>query len=209
MKRTKTSKAWMMEHVTDAYVQRAKQEGYRSRASYKLMEIIERDHLLRPGMRVVDLGAAPGGWSQVVAKQLAGSGRVIALDLLEMTPMAGVTFIQGDFREDAVLAELVRALDGRPVDLVISDMAPNISGIALADQARAMHLAELALEFAVQHLKPGGNFLVKVFQGEGFDEYILALRSHFRQVVTRKPKASRGRTNETYLLGIGLCSQKS
>lgn len=209
MKRTKTSKAWMMEHVTDAYVQRAKQEGYRSRASYKLMEIIERDHLLRPGMRVVDLGAAPGGWSQVVAKQLAGSGRVIALDLLEMTPMAGVTFIQGDFREDAVLAELVRALDGRPVDLVISDMAPNISGIALADQARAMHLAELALEFAVQHLKPGGNFLVKVFQGEGFDEYILALRRHFRQVVTRKPKASRGRTNETYLLGIGLCSQKS
>lgn len=209
MKRTKTSKAWMMEHVTDAYVQRAKQEGYRSRASYKLMEIIERDHLLRPGMRVVDLGAAPGGWSQVVAKQLAGSGRVIALDLLEMTPMAGVTFIQGDFREDEVLAGLVKALDGRPVDLVISDMAPNISGIALADQARAMHLAELALDFAVQHLKPGGNFLVKVFQGEGFDEYIRALRSHFRQVVTRKPKASRGRTNETYLLGIGLCSQKS
>lgn len=209
MKRTKTSKAWMMEHVTDAYVQRAKQEGYRSRASYKLMEIIERDHLLRPGMRVVDLGAAPGGWSQVVAKQLAGSGRVIALDLLEMTPMAGVTFIQGDFREDEVLAELVKALDGRPVDLVISDMAPNISGIALADQARAMHLAELALEFAVQHLKPGGNFLVKVFQGEGFDEYIRALRRHFRQVVTRKPKASRGRTNETYLLGIGLCPQKS
>ena len=199
----------MMEHVTDAYVQRAKQEGYRSRASYKLMEIIERDHLLRPGMRVVDLGAAPGGWSQVVAKQLAGSGRVIALDLLEMTPMAGVTFIQGDFREDEVLAGLVKALDGRPVDLVISDMAPNISGIALADQARAMHLAELALDFAVQHLKPGGNFLVKVFQGEGFDEYIRALRSHFRQVVTRKPKASRGRTNETYLLGIGLCSQKS
>ena len=198
-----------MEHVTDAYVQRAKQEGYRSRASYKLMEIIERDHLLRPGMRVVDLGAAPGGWSQVVAKQLAGSGRVIALDLLEMTPMAGVTFIQGDFREDEVLAGLVKALDGRPVDLVISDMAPNISGIALADQARAMHLAELALDFAVQHLKPGGNFLVKVFQGEGFDEYIRALRSHFRQVVTRKPKASRGRTNETYLLGIGLCSQKS
>ncbi|MCL4471888.1 MAG: 23S rRNA (uridine(2552)-2'-O)-methyltransferase RlmE [Sulfuricella sp.] len=209
MKRTKTSKAWMMEHVTDAYVQRAKQEGYRSRASYKLMEIIERDHLLRPGMRVVDLGAAPGGWSQVVAKQLAGSGRVIALDLLEMTPMAGVTFIQGDFREDEVLAGLVKALDGRPVDLVISDMAPNISGIALADQARAMHLAELALEFAVQHLKPGGNFLVKVFQGEGFDEYIRALRRHFRQVVTRKPKASRGRTNETYLLGIGLCPQKS
>ena len=209
MKRTKTSKAWMMEHVTDPYVQRAKHEGYRSRASYKLMEIIERDHLLKPGMRVVDLGAAPGGWSQVVAQKLAGQGRVIALDLLEMAPLPGVIFIQGDFREDAVLAELVKALDGRPVDLVISDMAPNISGIGIADQARAMHLAELALEFAVQHLKPGGSFLVKVFQGDGFDEYIRALRGHFKQVVTRKPKASRGRTNETYLLGIGLSRESA
>ena len=209
MKRTKTSKAWMMEHVTDPYVQRAKQEGYRSRASYKLMEIIERDHILKPGMRVVDLGATPGGWSQVVAQKLAGNGRVIALDLLEMVPMSGVTFIQGDFREDAVLAELVKALDGRPIDLVISDMAPNISGIVIADQARAMHLAELALEFAVQHLKPRGNFLVKVFQGEGFDEFIRAMRRHFKQVVTRKPKASRGRTNETYLLGIGLSRQSA
>ncbi|MCE5180974.1 MAG: RlmE family RNA methyltransferase [Betaproteobacteria bacterium] len=204
MKPTKTSKAWMSEHVNDPYVQRAKLEGYRSRASYKLLEIIERDHLLKPGMRVVDLGAAPGGWSQVAAKMLAGNGKVLALDLLEMTPLAGVTFIQGDFREDAVLAELVKALDGRPVDLVISDMAPNISGIALADQARAMHLAELALEFAVAQMKPGGNFLVKVFQGDGFDEYIRAMRGHFKQVATRKPKASRGRTNETYLLGIGL-----
>lgn len=207
MKRTKTSKAWMMEHVTDPYVQRAKQEGYRSRASYKLMEIIERDHLLKPGMRVVDLGATPGGWSQVVAQQLGGHGRVIALDLLEMVPLAGVTFIQGDFREDEVLAELVKALDGRPVDLVISDMAPNISGVGMVDQARAMYLAELALEFAVQHLKPGGNFLVKVFQGDGFDEYIRSLRGHFNQVATRKPKASRGRTNETYLLGLGLSGQ--
>jgi 23S rRNA (uridine2552-2'-O)-methyltransferase len=207
MKPTKTSKAWMSEHVNDPYVQRAKLEGYRSRASYKLLEIIERDHLLKPGMRVVDLGAAPGGWSQVAAQKLAamaGYGRVFALDLLEMTPLAGVDFIQGDFREDAVLAELIKALDGRPVDLVISDMAPNISGIALADQARAMHLAELALEFAVEQLKPGGSFLVKVFQGDGFDEYIRAMRGHFKQVVTRKPKASRGRTNETYLLGIGL-----
>jgi 23S rRNA (uridine2552-2'-O)-methyltransferase len=203
MKRTKTSKAWMMEHVTDPYVQRAKHEGYRSRASYKLLEIIERDHLLKPGMRVVDLGATPGGWSQVVAQKLAGQGKVIALDLLEMAPLAGVTFIQGDFREDAVLSELVKALDGRPVDLVISDMAPNISGVGLVDQARAMHLAELALEFALQHLKPGGSFLVKVFQGDGFDEYIRAMRGRFGQVVTRKPKASRGRTNETFLLGIG------
>ncbi|MDD5240118.1 MAG: 23S rRNA (uridine(2552)-2'-O)-methyltransferase RlmE [Sulfuricella sp.] len=204
MKPTKTSKAWMSEHVNDPYVQRAKLEGYRSRASYKLLEIIERDHLLKPGMRVVDLGAAPGGWSQVAAKKLAGNGKVVALDLLEMTPLAGVTFIQGDFREEAVLVELVEALGGHPVDLVISDMAPNISGIALADQARAMHLAELALEFAVQYLKPGGSFLVKVFQGDGFDEYIRAMRGHFKQVATRKPKASRGRTNETYLLGIGL-----
>jgi 23S rRNA (uridine2552-2'-O)-methyltransferase len=204
MKRTKTSKAWMMEHVTDPYVQLAKQEGYRSRASYKLLEIIERDHLLKPGMRVVDLGATPGGWSQVVAQKLAGQGKVIALDLLEMVPLAGVTFIQGDFREDAVLAELVKALDGRPVDLVISDMAPNLSGVGLVDQARAMHLAELALEFALQHLKPGGSFLVKVFQGDGFDEYIRTMRGHFKQVATRKPKASRGRTNETFLLAKDL-----
>jgi 23S rRNA (uridine2552-2'-O)-methyltransferase len=204
MKRTKTSKAWMMEHVTDPYVQRAKHEGYRSRASYKLLEIIERDHLLKPGMRVVDLGATPGGWSQVVAQKLAGQGKVIALDLLEMVPLAGVTFIQGDFREDAVLAELVQALDGRPVDLVISDMAPNLSGVGLVDQARAMHLAELALEFALQHLKPGGSFLVKVFQGDGFDEYIRTMRGHFKQVATRKPKASRGRTNETFLLAKDL-----
>ena len=204
MKRTKTSKAWMMEHVTDPYVQLAKHEGYRSRASYKLLEIIERDHLLKSGMRVVDLGATPGGWSQVVAQKLAGQGKVIALDLLEMLPLAGVTFIQGDFREDAVLAELVKALDGRPVDLVISDMAPNLSGVGLVDQARAMHLAELALEFALQHLKPGGSFLVKLFQGDGFDEYIRTMRGHFKQVATRKPKASRGRTNETYLLAKDL-----
>ena len=204
MKRTKTSKAWMMEHVTDPYVQLAKHEGYRSRASYKLLEIIERDHLLKSGMRVVDLGATPGGWSQVVAQKLAGQGKVIALDLLEMAPLAGVTFIQGDFREDAVLAELVKTLDDRPVDIVISDMAPNLSGVGLVDQARVMHLAELALEFALQHLKPGGSFLVKVFQGDGFDEYIRAMRGHFRQVATRKPKASRSRTNETYLLAKDL-----
>ncbi|BAN34764.1 MAG: RlmE family RNA methyltransferase [Gammaproteobacteria bacterium] len=204
MKRTKTSKAWMMEHVTDPYVQLAKHEGYRSRASYKLLEIIERDHLLKSVTRVVDLGATPGGWSQVVAQKLAGQGKVIALDLLEMLPLAGVTFIQGDFREDTVLAELVKALDGRPVDLVISDMAPNLSGVGLVDQARAMHLAELALEFALQHLKPGGSFLVKVFQGDGFDEYIRTMRGHFKQVATRKPKASRGRTNETFLLAKDL-----
>lgn len=209
MKRTKTSKAWMNEHVNDPYVLRVKQEGYRSRAAYKLLEIAERDHLLRPGMSVVDLGATPGGWSQVVAQKQAGQGLMIALDLLEMAPLPGVTFIQGDFREDVVLNALIETLRGRAVDLVISDMAPNISGIGLVDQARAMHLAELALEFAEQHLKPGGNFLVKVFQGEGFDEYVRTMRRAFKQVVTRKPKASRDRTSETYLLGIELNRQSA
>ena len=204
MKRSKTSKAWMMEHVTDPYVQRARQEGYRSRAAYKLLEIIARDRLLKPGMTVVDLGAAPGGWSQVAAQKLAGQGSVIALDLLEMPPLAGVTFIQGDFREPAVLAGLVRALQGRAVELVISDMAPNISGIGLADQAKAMYLAELALEFTLQHLQPGGSFLVKVFQGDGFEAYIRAMRGCFKQVAARKPLASRGRSNEVYLLAKEL-----
>ena len=193
----------MREHVNDPWVQRAKREGYRSRASFKLMEIDERDHLIKPGMTVVDLGATPGGWSQVAAKKLAGNGRVIALDILEMQPLHNVTFIQGDFREQATLDELVKVLDGRPVDLVISDMAPNISGIGIADQARAMHLTELALDFAIEHLKPGGNFLVKVFQGDGFEAFIKALRAAFKQTQTRKPQASRGRSSETYLLGKG------
>jgi 23S rRNA (uridine2552-2'-O)-methyltransferase len=201
MKRTQTSKAWMHEHVKDPYVQLAKREGYRSRAAYKLMEIDERDHLLKFGMTVVDLGATPGGWSQVAAKKLDSAGRIFALDVLEMQALHNVTFIQGDFREEAVLAELVKQLDGRAVDLVISDMAPNISGIGIADQARAMHLAELALDFAVEYLKPGGNFLVKVFQGEGFEAFLQQMRGAFKQVLTRKPQASRGRSSEIYLLG--------
>ncbi len=201
MKRSKTSKAWMQEHVNDPYVKKAKQEGWRSRAAYKLQEIDDRDHLLRPGITVVDLGAAPGGWSQLAAQKLAGKGRVIALDVLEMVGLPGVTFIQGDFREDAVLEQLVAALDGKPVDLVISDMAPNMSGVGIADQARSMHLAELALDFAATWLKPGGTFLVKVFQGTGFQEYLAEMRRHFRQVATRKPKASRDRSSEVYLLG--------
>lgn len=201
MKRTKTSKQWMMEHVNDVYVQRAKAEGYRSRAAYKLIEIAARDKLLRPGMVVVDLGAAPGGWSQVAAGKLGARGRVVAVDVLAMAPLPHVTFLQGDFREDAVVAALERELAGRPIDLVLSDMSPNISGIALSDQARAMHLAELALEFAVKHLKPGGSLLVKVFQGSGFQEFLREMRSHFKPVVTRKPEASRGRSNEMYLLG--------
>ena len=207
MKRTKTSKQWMSEHVNDPYVQRAQKDGYRSRAAYKLLEIDERDHLLKPGMVVVDLGATPGGWSQVAAAKVGASGKVIALDLLPMQPIRGVEFMQGDFREDAVLASLEQHLDGKQVGLVISDMAPNMSGIGMADQARAMHLAELALEFSMQHLKPGGVFLVKVFQGEGFEGYMKLMRTHFERVVSRKPKASRDRSSEVYLLGMEYRSE--
>jgi 23S rRNA (uridine2552-2'-O)-methyltransferase len=203
MKRSKTSKQWMREHVNDVYVQRARSEGYRSRAAYKLFEIAARDKLLRPGLVVIDLGAAPGGWSQVARAQVGTRGRVIALDVLAMEPVAGVEFLRGDFREAAAAAALDRALANRRADLVLSDMSPNISGIALSDQARAMHLAELALEFAVNHLKPGGSLLVKVFQGAGFQEFLPAMRAHFGKVVTRKPEASRGRSNELYLLGKG------
>ena len=200
MKRSKTSKQWMNEHVNDPYVQRAQKDGYRSRAAYKLLEIDERDHLLKAGMVVVDLGATPGGWSQVAA---AKGAKVIALDLLPLHPLPGVEFIQGDFREDSVLALLEARLDGKRIGLVISDMAPNISGIESADQARAMHLAELALDFSIHHLQPGGAFLVKLFQGIGFEDYIKLMRSHFERVVTRKPKASRDRSSEQYLLGLG------
>lgn len=206
MKRSKTSKQWMREHVSDPFVQRAQKEGYRSRAAYKLLEIDDKDRLLKPGSVVVDLGATPGGWSQVAA---ARGCRVIALDLLPLQPLAGVEFIQGDFREDAVLAELERKLAGKAVGLVISDMAPNISGIGMSDQARAMHLAELALDFAVQHLQPGGAFLVKVFQGVGFEEYFRLMRSRFARVVTRKPKASRDRSSELYLLGLESLSNQA
>ena len=202
MKPSKTSKQWMKEHVNDPYVQLAQKEGYRSRAAYKLLEIDERDHLLKPGMVVVDLGATPGGWSQVAGNKVGDGGKVIALDLLPLQPLARVDFIQGDFREDSVLAQLEAALAGQKIGLVISDMAPNISGIDSADQARAIHLAELALEFAVQHLKPGGAFLVKVFQGSGFEAYMKAMRDHFGRVVSRKPKASRDRSSEVYLLGL-------
>lgn len=201
MKRSKTSKQWMNEHVNDPYVQRAQKEGYRSRAAYKLLEIDERDHLFKSGMVVVDLGATPGGWSQVAAARVGQGGKVVALDLLPLHPIPGVEFIQGDFREDSVPAQLEEKLGGRKVGLVISDMAPNISGIGVADQARAMELAELALDFSVRHLNPGGTFLVKVFQGVGFEDYVKLMRSHFGRVLTRKPKASRDRSSELYLLG--------
>lgn len=203
MKRTKTSKAWMTEHVSDPYVQQAKKLGYRSRAAFKLLEIDAKDHLLKPGMVVVDLGAAPGGWAQVAAKKVGPTGRVIAVDLLDMAPLAGVEFIRGDFTEDAVLAELEGRLGGAAIDLVISDMAPNISGIGLSDQARSMHLAELAMDFAAQRLKPGGCFLVKLFQGSGFEEFVRDARRRFKQVLVRKPDASRSRSKEVYLLAKG------
>lgn len=204
MARTKSSKAWIREHVTDPYVKRAQAEGYRSRAAYKLQQIAARDKLFSAGMMVVDLGAAPGGWSQIAAKAVAPGGHVFALDILELPPIAGVSYVRGDFHNDATLAELERLLAGRRVDLVLSDMAPNISGIASADQARGLALAGLALDFALKHLKPQGKFLVKVFQGAGFEDFLQAMRGHFRQVAARKPEASRSRSSEVYLVGKGV-----
>lgn len=203
MKRTRTSKGWMQEHVNDEYVKRAQRDGYRARAAYKLIEIDDKDHLIKPGMVIVDLGSTPGSWSQVVMQRLKGQGKIIALDLLEMQPIPGVQFIQGDFREDAVLAQLEATLGESRVDLVIADMAPNISGISDVDQANAMYLTELALDFSYKCLKPGGHFLVKVFNGSGFEEIVKNMRQGFDKVSTRKPKASRDRSSEVYLLGSG------
>ncbi len=190
----------MQRHVNDEFVQRAQKEGYRSRAAYKLLELQERDRLIRPAQVVVDLGAAPGGWSQVAAQLVGRKGQVFAMDLLEMDGLPGVDFLQGDFREDAVLGELMARLGGRPVDLVISDMAPNVSGVSAVDQPRSIHLCELALDFARQVLKPGGSFVCKIFQGEGFDDVIRDARSSFKRVVTRKPKSSRPKSREVYLV---------
>lgn len=203
MARSKSSKAWLHRHVTDPYVQRAQAEGYRARSAYKLLQLNQRDRFLKPGMRVVDLGAAPGGWSQVAAKAVGPRGQVLALDVLEMAPVPGVRFIQGDFGEHSALQTLVQALDGEAADLVLSDMAPNLSGIAISDQARSVALAELALDFAREHLKPGGTLLVKMFQGEGFQEFVVALRQSFAKVAARKPEASRKDSSEVYLLGTG------
>ncbi len=200
MARSKSSKRWLKEHFDDYYVQKAQREGWRSRAVYKLQEIDQKDTLFRPGMTVVDLGAAPGGWSQWATHRIGDKGHVYALDILPVEPFAGVTFIQGDFREDAVYQQLLDALGGRDVDLIMSDMAPNMSGNAAVDIPRAMYLAELAMDFADQALKPGGDLLMKVFQGEGFDALHRALRERYGKVVTRKPKASRPRSREVYLL---------
>ena len=205
--RSKSSQRWLKEHFSDPYVKKAQAEGLRSRAAYKLEELLERDRLLKPGMVVVDLGAAPGGWSQFVRQAMGNSGRVVAMDILDMPPLAGVDFLHGDFRENSVLSQLEAMLDGAPVDLVLSDMAPNKSGVDAVDQPRMMHLAELAMEFADTHLKPGGAFLIKLFQGAGSDDYIRELRRRYDKVAIRKPDASRKRSPEVYALGQGKRAQ--
>jgi len=201
--RSKSSHRWLQEHFADPFVKKAQAEGMRSRAAYKLEELVARDRLLKPGMTVVDLGAAPGGWSQWVRQALGDSGRVVALDILDMPPLAGVEFLQGDFREDEVLARLESTLDGAPVDLVLSDMAPNKSGVNAVDQPRAMYLSELAMDFADRHLRPGGAFLIKLFHGVGFDDYVRELRRRYAKVAIRKPAASRQRSPEVYALAQG------
>ncbi len=201
---SKTSKGWLKEHFDDRFVQQRWQDGYRSRASYKLLALDEKDQLLRRGMTVIDLGAAPGGWSQIAAEKVGSEGLVIASDILEMDALADVDFIQGDFTEESVLEAILATLGDRPVDLVMSDMAPNMSGMAAIDQPQAMYLVELALDLARQTLSPGGTFLAKVFQGEGFDAFLKALRDSFTRVVTRKPAASRARSREVYLLAEGF-----
>ena len=204
MARSKSSNAWLRRHVNDPYVHRAKAQGYRSRAAYKLIEIAKRDGLARPGNAVVDLGAAPGGWAQALAERVGRSGRVVAVDLLEVAPIPGVSIVRGDFREEAVLKRLEDALGGTKLDLVVSDMAPNLSGVSATDQARSIDLCELALEFARVHLKPQGAFLVKAFQGAGYSEFLVAMRGAFVAVASRKPGASRGDSREMYLLGRTL-----
>ncbi|MCF1184187.1 23S rRNA (uridine(2552)-2'-O)-methyltransferase RlmE [Marichromatium gracile] len=204
MARSKSSRRWLDRHVGDPFVKQAQQDGYRSRAAYKLLELQERDRLLAPGMRVVDLGAAPGSWSQVAARLVGKQGRVVALDLLPIDPLPGVEILQGDFREQAVLEQLEAALEAAPLDVVLSDMAPNITGTAVVDQARVMYLVELALELAQARLKPGGALAVKVFQGSGFDDYLRTLRQSFSRVVTRKPKSSRSASREVYLVAKGF-----
>ena len=204
MSRESKSRDWMRQHVNDPYVKQAQAQGYRSRAAFKLIELAQKDGLIAPGFTVVDLGATPGSWSQVLAKAVGPSGKVVAVDILDMEPLKGVQFIQGDFREDGVLADIEKALVGRPVDLVVSDMSPNLSGVASADQARSIYLCELALDFACKHLTKNGNFLVKVFQGAGFPEFHVAMRAAFTKVNARKPQASRDRSVEFYLVGKHL-----
>ena len=203
MSKSKSSSGWMQRHLTDQYVQQAQRDGYRSRASYKLLEIQARDRLIKPGMSVIDLGSAPGGWCQVIADIVGMKGRVVAVDLLEMDPVADVEFIQGDFTEDEILEQMLALFENSRVGLVVSDMAPNISGIKSSDTTKSIYLAELGLDLCQQLLEPGGAFLVKVFQGEGFDQFLKDMKVVFTKVATRKPKASRPKSREMYLLGTG------
>ena len=209
MAKSKSSKGWLKEHFDDEYVRRSQQDGYRSRAIYKLIEIDKKDHLVKPGMTVIDLGAAPGSWSEYCVKKLGKNGAMVALDILPMEPIDDVTIIQGDFREDAVFEELMAKMNNERADLVISDMAPNISGMESVDMPRAYYLCELALDLARQVLKPGGGLLVKLFQGEGFEAYNRELKSSFSHVVIRKPKASRARSREIYALATGFLGNES
>ena len=204
VQRSKSSANWLREHFNDPFVKQAQKDGYRSRASYKLLEIQEKDRLIRPGMSVIDLGAAPGGWSQVTSRLIGGQGRLIASDILEMDSIPDVTFIQGDFTQDEVLRQILEAVGDSHVDLVISDMAPNMSGTPAVDLPRAMFLCELALDLATRVLRPGGDFLIKIFQGEGFDVYLKDVRTKFDKVQMRKPSSSRDRSREQYLLGKGF-----
>lgn len=205
MAKKKFSKEWVLQHINDPYVKMAQQKGYRARAAFKLLEILDTEKLMRPGDVVVDLGSAPGSWSQIARERLASAegiiqGRVIALDMLPMEPVAGVEFILGDFREDEVLEQLSKKLDGQQVDLVMSDMAPNLSGVSSADSARIQHVCELALEFSCNHLKPDGTLIVKAFHGSGFSQIVETFKRHFHRVVERKPKASRAKSSETFLV---------
>jgi len=203
-KKHRFGKAWMNEHVHDHYVQEAQRRGYRSRAAFKLLELDARDKLLRPGMTVVDLGAAPGSWTQVLRERIGSAGRIVAVDLLPMVPLPGVVFVQADFREDEGLAAVEQALNGKPVDLVVSDLAPNLSGVESADQARSVHLGELALDFAISHLRDGGDLAIKVFQGSGLAELQRDIAARFDKVYVRKPKSSRDRSRETFLVAKGF-----
>jgi 23S rRNA (uridine2552-2'-O)-methyltransferase len=204
MARSKSSNRWLDEHVNDPYVKQAQKDGYRSRASYKLLELIEKDRLVRPGMTIVDLGSAPGGWSQVVARLLGSKGKILATDILPMDPVDNVEFIQGDFTEEDVFNQLLDAMHGEKADLVISDIAPNISGVDAADQAGSIYLVELALDMARRVLKPKGDFVAKLFQGEGSDAYIKDVRTSFDKVTIRKPEASRPRSREVYIVAKGF-----
>jgi 23S rRNA (uridine2552-2'-O)-methyltransferase len=204
MARSKSSRRWLDRHINDPYVKRSQLDGYRSRAAYKLLEIQEKDHLIKPGMRILDLGAAPGSWSQIASRLAAPNGCVVALDVLPMEPIPAVGFLQGDFREAEVLSELETLLGGEPLDLVLSDMAPNLTGMPVVDQARAIYLVELALDLARRRLKHGGALVVKTFSGAGFDDFMSEARVNFRQVATRKPKSSRAESREVYLVAKGF-----